>query len=168
MRGPARALYRGRQFFGALRPHIDAGLQAEAFRLLREPERRLFESMTLRDRQHCLQVYGRLRAQGHDDGDLLAAALLHDAGKGQVALWHRVAYVLLKAWAPALLHRLASPGQGRSWRQALHRCLRHPELGAELARQAGSSAQVVALIRAAEYDAPDERLLALQAADDTG
>ena len=168
MRGPARALYRGRQFFGALRPHIDAGLQAEAFRLLREPERRLFESMTLRDRQHCLQVYGRLRAQRHDDQDLLAASLLHDVGKGQVALWHRVAYVLLQAWAPALLHRLASPGQGRSWRQALHRCLRHPELGAELARQAGSTAQVVALIRAAEHDAPDERLLALQSADDTG
>ena len=168
MRGPARALYRGRQFFGALRPHIDAGLQAEAFRLLREPERRLFESMTLRDRQHCLQVYGRLRAQGHDDQDLLAASLLHDVGKGQVALWHRVAYVLLQAWAPALLHRLASPGQGRGWRQALHRCLRHPELGAELARQAGSTAQVVALIQAAEHDAPDERLLALQSADDTG
>lgn len=168
MRGAARALYRSRQFFAALRPHVDGDLQADAFRLLSEPERRLFESMTLRDRQHCLEVYARLREQGHDDRDLLAAALLHDVGKGQVALWHRVAYVLLQASAPGLLQRLASPDQGRGWRPALHRCLHHPELGAELARQAGSSSQVIALIRAAEYDAPDERLLALQSADDRG
>ncbi|OGO53232.1 MAG: hypothetical protein A2148_01845 [Chloroflexi bacterium RBG_16_68_14] len=168
MRAAARALYRSRQFFGSLRPRVDADLRAGAFRLLREPERRLFETMTPRDQQHCLHVYRRLRRQGHDDPDLLAAALLHDVGKGRIALWHRVAYVLLEAWAPGLLRRLAVPGEG-SERPAfggLYRCRHHPELGAELARQAGASDQVVALIRGEDASALGERLVALQAADE--
>ena len=166
MRAATRALYRSRQLFASLRPRLDAGLRAEAFRLLRAPERRLFESMTRRDQQHCLDVYRRLREQGHDDRHLLAAALLHDVGKGRIALWHRVAYVLLEAWAPGLLSRLAAPGQGRGWRQALYRCRHHPQLGAERARRAGSSDQVVALIRTDGHLTPDERSLALRAADD--
>jgi len=185
-RAPARALYRSRQLFGALRPRIDRELRAEAFRLLREAERGLFESMTLRDQQHCLDVYRRLRDQGREDRDLLVAALLHDAGKGRIALWHRVAFVLLEARAPGLLRRLALPagrqapsgdgaaspfpwkgkGKGKGWRQALYRCLHHSELGAALAHQAGCSDQVAALIGAAERDEQDERLLALRAADD--
>ena len=166
MRVAVRAVYRSRQFFGALRPRIDAGLRAEALGPLREPERQLFEAMTRRDQQHCLEVYRRLRAQGHDDHDLLTAALLHDVGKGRVALWHRVAYVLLEAGAPGLLARLAAPGEGRGWRQALYRCRHHPKLGAELARRAGSSASVAALIGAEEVAADGGRLAALQAADD--
>ncbi len=166
MRAPARALYRSRQFFGSLRPRVDADLRTEAFRLLREPERALFETMTPRDQQHCLDVYRRLRQEGHDDHHLLVAGLLHDVGKGRIALWHRVAYVLLEAWAPSLLDRLAVPGDGPNWRQAFYRCRHHPELGAELAHEAGSSDQVVALVRAEDFGALGERLLALQAADD--
>ena len=166
MRVAVRAVYRSRQFFGALRPRIDAGLRAEALGPLREPERQLFEAMTRRDQQHCLEVYRRLRAQGHDDHDLLTAALLHDIGKGRVALWHRVAYVLLEAGAPGLLARLAAPGEGRGWRQALYRCRHHPKLGAELARRAGSSASVAALIGAEEVATDGGLLAALQAADD--
>ena len=166
MRAAVRAVYRGRQFLGALRPRIDAGLRAEALGLLREPEQQLFEAMTRRDQQHCLEVYRRLRARGHDDHDLLTAALLHDVGKGRVALWHRVAYVLLEAGAPGLLARLTAPGEGRGWRQALHRCRHHPKLGAELAARAGSPPPVVALIGAEEVAADGGRLAALQAADD--
>ena len=166
MRVAVRAVYRSRQFFGALRPRIDAGLRTEALGPLREPERQLFEAMTRRDQQHCLEVYRRLRAQGHDDHDLLTAALLHDVGKGRIALWHRVAYVLLEAGAPGLLARLAAPNEGRGWRQALYRCRHHPKLGAELARRAGSSSAVVALIGAEEVTTDGGRLAALQAADD--
>ena len=166
MRAAVRAVYRGRQFFGALWPRIDTGLRAEALGPLREPERQLFEAMTRRDQQHCLEVYRKLGAQGHDDHDLLTAALLHDVGKGRVALWHRVAYVLLAAGAPGLLARLAAPGEGRSWRQALYRCRNHAKLGAELARRAGSSPAVVALIGAEEVATDGGRLAALQAADD--
>ena len=166
MRSAVRAVYRGRQFFGALRPQIDASLRMEALGPLRESERQLFEAMTRRDQQHCLEVYRRLRAQGHDDHDLLTAALLHDIGKGRVALWHRVAYVLLEAGAPGLLARLAAPGEGRGWRQALYRCRHHPKLGAELARRAGSSSSVVALIGAEEVATDGGLLAEVQAADD--
>lgn len=166
MRVVVRALYRSRQLFGALRPRVGGDARDEAYALLSERERAVFESMTPRDRQHCLDVYRRLRAHGHDDTELLVAALLHDAGKGRIALWHRVAFVLLEASVPRLLRRLASPGNGSSWRQALYRCLRHPELGAEAAREAGSTQRVVTLIRSADYDELDDGALALKAADD--
>ena len=157
----ARARYRARQFFGALRPRVDPSLRDEALALLSEGERALFASMTARDQQHCLDVHQRLHEDGHADHDLLVAALLHDAGKGRIALWHRVAYVLSP---PALLDRVTEPGDGSGWRHALYRCQHHEQLGAELARQAGSSEHVIALIRG--DDAADPRLVALHAADD--
>lgn len=156
-----RARYRARQFFGSLRPRIDPSLRDEALALLSDGERALFDSMTPRDRQHCLEVYARLRTQGRDDRDLLVAALLHDAGKGRIALWHRVAYVLAP---PALLERVTAPGDGAGWRNALYRCHHHEELGAELARNAGANEQVVALILG---DPADARVAALHAADDS-
>src|SRR3990172_9089339 len=116
----SRAIYRSRQFVTSLRPRIDAGLRDEAFALLSEPQRRLFASMTVRDQQHCLDVYRCLRAQRHDDSDLLVAALLHDCGKGQIALWHRVAYVVLDAAAPWFLRGIASQDGGPNWRKALY------------------------------------------------
>ena len=105
------------------------------------------------------------RGEGADD-DLLTAALLHDAGKGRIALWHRVAYVLLEAASPALVRRLAKPGDAPGWRQALDCCRRNPELGAQLAEEAGSPGIVVALIREDSEHAPKERLAALKAADE--
>lgn len=172
-RAPARALYRSRQFFGALRPRVDPALRDEAFGLLREPERHLFQSMTPRDQQHCLAVYRRLResfpGKDHDDPDLLTAALLHDAGKGRTALWHRVAYVLLQGAAPVLLRRIARPGDGPSskdWRATLYRCLHHEALGAQLARAAGCSERTAALIRGEGVAADDPALAALHAADE--
>ena len=108
MRAATRALYRVRQFVGSLRPRVDDELRGEAFGLLSERERALYLSMTPRDQQHCLDVYRRLRGQGHSDGALFTAALLHDVGKGEIALWHRVGYVLLEGSAPSLLRRLGS------------------------------------------------------------
>jgi hypothetical protein len=166
MRAPPRPLYRSRQFFAALRPRIDPSLRDEAFGLLIEPQRRLFESMTRRDQQHCLDVYRRLRAADHDDLDLLTAALLHDAGKGPIALWHRVAFVLLDGAAPALLRRVARPGDGASWRATMYRCLHHEALGAQLARAAGSSERTATLIRGEGPSEDDRALVALHAADE--
>ena len=166
MRALPRPLYRSRQFFSSLRPHVDPALRDEAFALLPEPARRLFDSMPPRDRQHCLTVYTRLRAAGHDDVDLLAAALLHDCGKGEVRLWHRVAFVLLQGAAPALLRRVALPGDGASWRAAMHRCLHHEALGAQLARAAGCSERTAALIRGEGVVGDDRGLAALHEADE--
>ena len=165
MRLASRALYRSRQFFGSVRPRVDEVLREQAFALLNDSQRTLFSSMTTRDQQHCLDVYNALREKGHDDSDLLVAALLHDAGKGTIELWHRVAFVVLEATSPRLLDRFARPGNGGNWRQALHRCRNHPELGAELARQAGSSERVVTLI--SEHGADDRQMAALKAADES-
>lgn len=162
----SRALYRSRQFFSSIRPRIDAELKSQAFDYLSERERDLFATMTLRDQQHCLDVYRRLANGGHHDRDLFAAALLHDVGKGQIALWHRVAFVLLDAFAPAVLRRLTRSDDGSGWSQALYRCRFHAKLGADLARQAGSSDQVIALIAEDNISQVGERLAALQAADD--
>lgn len=162
-----RAVYRSRQLFGSLRPRIDIRARDHAYALLSDGERALFESMMARDQQHGLDVYSRLRGQGHAARDLLVAALLHDVGKGRIALWHRAAYVLLDAGAPGLVERLATPSDASGWRPALYRCRHHAELGARLAADAGSSARVVELIRSADDDTGDEGALALKAADDT-
>lgn len=162
----ARVFHRSRQFFTALRPRVDARLQSQAFAYLSERERALFATMTARDQQHCLDVYRRLREERHDDGDLLAAALLHDAGKGRIALWHRVVFVLLDATAPGVQRAISAPGEGDGWRQALYRCCHHAELGAELAREAGAAERVVALIGEDGSEPVREQLAALKAADD--
>jgi hypothetical protein len=159
------ARHRVRQFAGALRPRVDAGARAEAYRWLSPAERALFETMTLRDQQHGIDVYRRLRSQAAgDDPPLFVAALLHDCGKGRVALWHRVAHVLLGA-TPGLRARIASE-QGPEWRRAMSRLLRHPELGARLAEQAGADPDAVRMIREQESPRPDARLALLQAADE--
>ena len=164
MRLANRALYRGRQFFGSVRPRVDDTQRREAFALLNDGQRQLFSSMTLRDQQHCLAVYRKLRDDGHDDRDLLVAALLHDAGKGKIELWHRVAFVMLEGTTPGLLDRHVRTGDGPGWRETLYRCRNHAELGAALAKEAGSSDRVISLIR--EDGTNAEQQAALHAADE--
>nr|MBF6591355.1 hypothetical protein [Ktedonobacterales bacterium] len=67
--------------------------------------RALFATMSRNDQRHSLTVYRALRARGCADADLLAAALLHDSGKGdgRVRLWVRPPFVLLRAFAPGML-----------------------------------------------------------------
>ena len=131
----ARAAHRVRQFFGALRPRVDAGQRADAYRYLNGPQRAVFESMMLRDQQHGIDVYRRVRAVAPaNDHALFAAALLHDCGKGRVALWQRVAHVVLGVAAPSRTrpHRQRAR---RGWRRAFWRLVHHPELGAEMVAQ---------------------------------
>lgn len=162
----SRAWHRVRQFFGALRPRVQDAERAVAYRWLTPAEQALFETMTLRDQQHGIVVWRRVRAAaGDEDRDLLAAALLHDCGKGDVRLWHRVAHVLMHAGAAGLAGRVASR-DGAGWRRALWRLRYHPDIGADMAQRAGSSAEVVRLIREQDAHHADARLAALQAADD--
>ena len=128
---------------------------------------RLFGAMPVADRRHALDVADRLLGAGHDDPDLLGAALLHDAAKGhRMRLWHRVGGVLLEAFAPSVLRRLASPDPA-SWRHPFHLYLHHGPMSAALAREAGCSPRVGTLIRGEAASAADEQLLAaLRKADD--
>ena len=59
--------------------------------------------MQRRDQRHALEVYRRLRDASVTDPSALAAALLHDCGKGAVPVWLRILYVL----RPSLIDRIA-------------------------------------------------------------
>jgi hypothetical protein len=169
-----RARHRIQQFTTAVRPHVDPHDRVEGYTYLNDAQRRIFEAMMLRDQQHGIDVFRRVRATHGDDRDLLTAALLHDCGKGRVTLWQRVVHVLLGALAPQLRARLAAE-RGASWRQALWRLEHHPEIGAALVARAAAGAQtngahpeadIVRLIREQDAPSPDGRLAILQAADE--
>jgi hypothetical protein len=126
----------------------------------------LFARMPVADRRHALDVARRLRDAGHDDPDLLAAALLHDAAKGRrMRLWHRVGGVLLEAFAPRLLARLAHPDP-RSWRHPFHIYLHHAPMSADAALAAGCPPRVAAFIRGTPAAADAPLAAALRAADE--
>ncbi|MCA1587655.1 MAG: hypothetical protein LC744_02990 [Chloroflexi bacterium] len=127
----------------------------------------LFTAMPVADRRHALDVADRLAAQGHDSPDVLAAALLHDAAKGRrMRLWYRVAGVLLEAFAPSLLRRLAIADPS-SWRHPFWLYLHHGPMSAELAAGGGCSPATARLIGGVPAGASEAQLLrALKAADD--
>jgi hypothetical protein len=154
-----RPLYRSRQVLHALRPQIDAGDLDFAREVLSDAEAGLFFAMERRDQRHALEVATRLR-RGTDDRSLLAAALLHDCGKGSVPVWLRILNVV----SPVTTGVLAA--EGRGWRGAAHRLRHHAELGAVMAREAGCSETTVRLIHG--HVEPEEawQHALLQAADD--
>ncbi len=160
------AAHRARQFVGALRPRVDPGERADAYRYLNGPQRDLFESMMPRDQQHGIDVYRRVRAVAPaNDPALFAAVLLHDCGKGRVTLWQRVAYVVLGVATSSVRARMASE-HGADWRRAFWRLVHHPELGAEMVARTAADPDTIRMIREQDADAPDSRLALLQAADD--
>lgn len=159
-------MHRVGQFFGHLRARVTPDESALAGRLLPTTAGPLFASMPVADRRHALDVVERLMAAGHDDPDLLVAALLHDAAKGHhMRLWHRVAGVLLEAAAPRHLRWLASPDP-RSLRHGLHLYLHHAQLSADAAARAGCSARAVAFIRGSAVGADASLAAAFAAADE--
>jgi hypothetical protein len=158
-------VHRVQQFLGHVRARVTPDEERLARRLLTDAAWPLFTAMPVADRRHALDVVGRLTDAGHDDPDLLAAALLHDAAKGhRMRLWHRVGGVLLEAAAPGMLRRLSSP-DARSWRYGFYLYLHHAELSANAAARVGCPDRVVAFIRGAAA-APDASLAAAFAAAD--
>ncbi len=168
------AIYRVRQFVRAAGAWVQSiGADADLVGYYLSPAAAdLFRAMPRYDRQHALNVCRTLLEQGYGEPDLLAAALLHDAGKtarqeGALRLWHRVAVVLMRACWPGLLERIGQERPG-SWRRPFFVQQHHAAIGAELARGVGCSTTTVELIRRHE-DPPDQAddplLAALQAAD---
>jgi hypothetical protein len=159
-------VHRVSQFVAHVRARVAPKEQAFAHRVLPSRAADLFDTMSVADRRHALDVTARLVTAGHDDPDLLAAALLHDAGKGRrMRLWHRIAGVLLEAFAPGLLCRLASADPA-SWRHPFHLYLHHAELSADLATASGCSPRVAAFIRGVAVGNDARLQRALTDADD--
>lgn len=161
-------MHRVGQFFGHVLARVEPTETALARGILPVGAWQLFEAMPTADRRHGLDVVGRLLAAGHDDPELLSAALLHDAAKGRrMRLWHRVAGVLLDAAAPSRLKRIASPDSA-SWRYPFHLYLHHAELSASMARDAGCGERTAAFIRGSASGTDADAAAALHAADEAG
>jgi len=100
------------------------------------------------EQAHSLEVFFQLIEQGEDSPDLLAAALLHDAGKSRfpLRLWERAEVVIGKALFPAWVEKWGESG-ARGWKRPFVIAARHAQWGAEMADEAGASALTVRLIR---------------------
>jgi hypothetical protein len=159
-------VHRVAQFFGHLTARVSADDAALARGLLPPPAWELFSAMPVADRRHGLDVVARLLAEGWDDRELVAAALLHDAAKGdRMRLWHRVGGVLLEALAPSVLGRLAVDDPS-SWRYPWHLYLHHAELSARAALAAGCTPRTAAFIRGVADEADAPAAAAFRAADE--
>ena len=159
------------QFWRSLAPRpLDAADRAILAATLPPGGRALFATMSRNDQRHSLTVYRALASRGCQDPDLLAAALLHDVGKGggRVPLWVRPPVVLLHAFAPGLLRSLTrAPASGAPvpwWRRPFYYAWHHPDVGADLAARAGLPERAVLFIRT--HHLPDGPAAELHAVDD--
>lgn len=168
-----RALYRIGQGLRALSAGLRPTDDQQAQALLAPPLYALYRTMRRAERQHSLRVLADLRAEGYDQPELLAAALLHDVGKSRApfTIPEKVLVVLARALAP---ERAAAWGRGpaRGLRRPFAVSAQHPAWGAEIVAAAGGSPLLVELIRRHAEPLPsvlqteaDRLLWALQRAD---
>jgi hypothetical protein len=131
---------------------------------LDKPQLDLFDSMHQADQRHGLDVVTALRADGHDDLELLLAALLHDCSKGPtVRLPHRVAWSLGERYGDGVLDAFA---RGPGFRLAFERLRNHADDSARMALDAGCSQRTAELIRHQADPTDPEAGVALQLADE--
>jgi hypothetical protein len=153
-----RPCYRARQLWLALVARPTPAELANAQAVLLPAQMVLFNGMQPSEQAHALHMLKALRAQGETNHDLLAAALLHDAGKQRCPLhaWERALIVLVQAASPALARRWGQTvtNECTGWQKPFIVAARHAEWGAEMALQAGASPTAVALIRYHAQPAP--------------
>lgn len=162
-----RVRYRVMQFYQAVRAYLRPLDEQYAQQYLSPALLTLFRRMSRVEQQHGLELCRKLAAQGHQNPELLSAALLHDVGKvvAPPRLWERVLVVLGEHYCPARASRWAE-GPARGIRRGFVSRHRHPDWGAQLAAEAGAAPRTVALIQ--RHHSPpgeDQELSALQKVD---
>ena len=171
-----RGVYRFRQFWQAIwaGPLTEQSRQ-EIAAVLDEEQLALFLTQSEDGQQHSYRVMQKLVEAGHDQDELLVAALLHDVGKyrRRYTWLDRVKVVLTQRLGPKWAVKWAN-GPSNWWTRAYIVKANHPAWGAEALAQAGGSELSVALVRRHQELDPgpvgkneEDRLLALlQWADD--
>ena len=182
----ARGTYRVWQVWQALRAGpLDEEARRDVTRVLTEEQFVLFARQSQAGQQHGYRVMRSLADAGHEQQDLLVAALLHDVGKNRVRYsWlDRTIVVLAQRFAPGLAERWSAGGpatggpadyEPAGWTRAFVVKAAHPDWGAEALAACGGSELSVALVRrhqetmlAPWEDNEENRLLVLlQWADD--
>lgn len=149
-----------RHLFGRVDEREREGLAA----WLDRPQLALFDSMHPADQRHGLDVAIALRADGHDDSELLLAALLHDCSKGPgTRLPHRIAWSLGERYGERPTRAFARlPGFGDAFERLRH----HADDSARLALQAGCSERTAELIRHQSDPVDPDAGVALRLADE--
>ena len=149
--------YRIWQFQQSFKPSLSQK-EWDRIRLFLSPvEIVLFTKMPIPDQNHSFRVFNSVLNDGGDDEDLIKAALLHDIGKGLHPLhrWERVFAVLVGGISPELAISWGK-GEPEGFKRPLVIIHKHPDWGAELARETGSSETVVWLIQNHENYQPSE------------
>jgi putative nucleotidyltransferase with HDIG domain len=152
------SIHRIRQFLAAGAPPTPADL-AVAKQHLPPALLALFQAQHPRDVVHSARTALWLLERGHDDPDLIVAALLHDIGKGNQRRLDRTTWVLAHA---ARLHGALPNATSRfELRRALARAATHSVRGAALLLAAGAPERVVSLTRAHHSPPAGDPVLAL-------
>ena len=153
-----------RQATRHLTGRVSATERSELRTWLSPPQVQLFDSMHRADQRHGLDVVARLRADGHRDGELLLAGLLHDCSKGRgVRLPHRAAWSLGERYGDRVLDAFRQiPGFAAAFERLRH----HAEDSARLALAAGCSPRTADLIRYQEDPRDPVDGVALRLADE--
>jgi hypothetical protein len=168
-----RLIYRVQQFFGGVFAQVSEEERREADGVLNLPARAWFHSLPRDLQWHGLQVMHDLQRAGVDRTEVLAAALLHDAGKaaGPNGPLVRMFIVLTLRLAPAWSTRRKEVDYraARGFDRVLAIAYQHPQIAAEKAAACGCDPVTIDLIRYHQDYArgqDDPLLLSFQRADD--
>lgn len=165
-RSSGQAWYRARQFGNVFRARVSQDEQALLRQVLNPEQQGLFLDMHPVAQRHHMDVCLDLQSQGWRDPEVLAAALLHDVGKGQLGVWERTAIVLAETLMPRLFSSPWAQGRKSGRFRWLGAQAGHAGRGAALVAAAGGASRTVTLIRGHDSGGDDPASEALRRADD--
>jgi len=165
----SRLTYRTRQFWNAMFSSRKRIASESLLPHLTPVQLILFRRMQPSEQLHAYHLLEQLKNSGQTNPDLLTAALLHDVGKilYPLSTFDRILTVMGKRFFRSVAEGWAE-GPPAGLRRPFVVAEQHADWGAQLASQAGASANIVELIR--HHHNPhaqrESLLAALQAADD--